>query len=177
MKRTQAVQERRSAMKKNSSKTTKMRNREATQSDKAQSSKQTRISAVGRSERKQLLRWGGRRVTIGLDLGDRKSRYCVFDGNGYLKEGEVSTDPAAFRALFGAMEPCRIALEVGTHSPWVSALLAELGWREVLVANTREVRAIGKSKRKNDKLDARKLARLAHADPQLLAPIQHRSVK
>jgi len=74
------------------------------------------------------------------------------------------------KALFGAMKPSQIALEVGTHSPWVSALLRELGY-EVIVANAREVRAISKSKKKNDKLDARKLARLAHADPQLLSPI------
>src|SRR5260370_27548904 len=80
------------------------------------------------------------------------------------------------KAVVGAMEACRIALEVGTHSPWVSALLEQLGY-ETLVANAREVRAIAKSKRKNDKLDPRKLARLAHADPQLLSPIKHRSMK
>jgi len=80
------------------------------------------------------------------------------------------------KALFGAMKPSRIALEVGTHSPWVSALVRGLGY-EVIVANAREVRAISKSKKKNDKLDARKLARLAHADPQLLSPIKHCSLK
>jgi transposase len=115
-------------------------------------------------------------VTIGLDLGDRKSKYCVFDGEGYLKESDVATESDAMKATFGAMKPCRIALEVGTHSLWVSALLKGLG-HEVIVANPREVRAISKSKKKNDKLDARKLARLAHADPQLLSPIKHRGMK
>src|SRR5260370_38414469 len=80
------------------------------------------------------------------------------------------------KAVVGAMEACRIALEVGTHSPWVSALLEQLGY-ETLVANAREVRAIAKSKRKNDKLDPRRLARLAHAEPQLLSPIKHRDMK
>ncbi len=74
----------------------------------------------------------------------------MFDGDGYLKEGDVAKDPAEMKALFGAMKPSRIALEVGTHSPWVSALLRELGY-EVIVANAREVRAISKSKKKNDK--------------------------
>src|SRR5882724_1973925 len=65
---------------------------------------------------------GKQRVTIGLDLGDRKSKYCVFDGVNYLKEADVPTTPEEMKAVFGARKPCRIAMEVGTHSPWVSAV-------------------------------------------------------
>ena len=62
------------------------------------------------------------------------------------------------------------------HSPWVSRLLSELG-HEVIVAHARNVRLIGESRKKDDRLDARTLARLARIDPQLLCPVRHRSAK
>jgi transposase len=62
------------------------------------------------------------------------------------------------------------------HSPWVSRLLSELG-HEVIVAHARNVRLIGESRRKDDRFDARTLARLARIDPDLLGPVQHRSRK
>ena len=74
------------------------------------------------------------------------------------------------------MPRCRIALETGMHSPWVSRLLSELG-HEVIVAHARNVRLIGESRKKDDRLDARTLARLARIDPQLLCPVKHRSAK
>jgi transposase len=67
-------------------------------------------------------------------------------------------------------------LEVGTHSPWVSRLLAQLG-HEVIVANARRVRLIGHSHRKDDRTDAAQLARLGRMDPSLLAPIRHRGLE
>jgi transposase len=172
-------------MKKNISKTTKTQKQNPARKQRVQAVKQRaqtrkqRAQARKKGETPQEKRpenWGQQRVTIGLDLGDRKSKYCVFDGDNYLQEADVATTPEEMKGVFGAMRPCRIALEVGTHSPWVSAVVEGLGY-EVVVANAREVRAISKSKKKNDKLDARKLARLAHADPQLLSPIKHRSMK
>jgi len=67
-------------------------------------------------------------------------------------------------------------METGTHSPWVSRLLTGLG-HEVIVAHARNVRLISQSRRKDDRLDARTLARLARIDPQLLSPVQHRSAQ
>lgn len=114
-------------------------------------------------------------ITIGLDLGDRSSRYCALDEEGELLfERSVATTKTGLNQVFGALARCRVALEVGTHSPWVSRLLKSLG-HEVIVANARQVKLITQSSRKNDKLDARSLARLARIDPQLLRPIQHRS--
>lgn len=114
-------------------------------------------------------------ITIGLDLGDKMSHYCVLAGDGEkLYEGKVATNKQALAEVFGALAKCRIALEVGTHSPWVSRLLASQG-HEVIVANARQVKLITQSSRKNDKLDAETLGRLARVDPQLLRPIQHRS--
>jgi len=116
-------------------------------------------------------------ITIGLDLGDRASCYCVLDTTGdILQEDKVPTTPQAMRQLFGRMLPSRIAMETGTHSPWVSRLLTELG-HEVIVAHAQKVRLIVKSRRKDDRLDARTLARLARIDPQLLSPVEHRSAK
>jgi transposase len=116
-------------------------------------------------------------ITIGMDLGDKTSRYCVLDERGELAgEGSVATTKKAMAEKFGGLGRTRIAMEVGTHSPWVSRLLTALG-HEVIVANARRVRLISESSSKDDKLDARMLARLARIDPELLRPIRHRSEK
>lgn len=117
------------------------------------------------------------RLTIGLDVGDRSSCYCVLDVNGeVVLEAKVATRPETMRETFGKMPRSRVALETGTHSPWISRLLSELG-HQAIVAHARDVRLIGESRRKDDKMDARALARLARVDPQLLSPIQHRSAE
>src|SRR6202789_4607097 len=117
------------------------------------------------------------RLTVGLDLGDRSSFYCVLDGTGdVLLEQKVSTTPKAIHEIFGAMPRSRIAVETETHSPWVSRLLSELG-HETIVAHARNVRLIGESRRKDDRFDAMTLARLARIDPQLLSPVKHRSAQ
>ena len=117
------------------------------------------------------------KMTIGFDLGDRSSWYCVLDEAGrVLLEQKVSTTPKAMQEVFGGMPRCRIALETGMHSPWVSRLLSELK-HEVIVAHARNVRLIGESRKKDDRMDARTLARLARIDPQLLCPVKHRSAK
>jgi len=117
------------------------------------------------------------KLTIGLDLGDRSSWYCVLDEGGeVVLEQRLSTTTKAMEEVFGGMPRSRIALETGVHSPWVSRRLSELG-HEVIVAHARNVRLIGESRRKDDRLDARTLARLARIDPQLLCPVKHRSAK
>jgi transposase len=119
----------------------------------------------------------GHQLTIGLDLGDRWSSYCVLDEEGkILVEDKLPTTPVAMQQVFGRMTRSRMALETGTHSPWVSRLLQALDY-EVIVAHARNVRLIGESRRKDDRIDARTLARLARIDPQLLSPVQHRSAQ
>jgi transposase len=119
----------------------------------------------------------GQKLTVGLDLGDRSSWYCMLDEVGeVLQEQKLGTTPKAMREVFGAMPCSRVALETGMHSPWVSRLLSELG-HEVIVAHARSVRLIGESRKKDDRLDAQTLARLARIDPQLLSPVKHRSAK
>src|SRR5262249_22476411 len=114
-------------------------------------------------------------MTIGMDLGDKTSRYCILDAAGeVLREGSVPTHKKGVSREFGALPRCRVAMEVGTHSPWVSRLLKNFG-HEVFVANPRQLKLITESSRKDDRLDARMLARLARVDPELLRPIRHRS--
>jgi transposase len=117
------------------------------------------------------------KLTIGLDLGDRNSWYCVLDEAGQIQlEQRVGTSAKALREVFGRLPHSRIALETGTHSPWISRLLSELG-HEVIVANARKLRLIGESRKKDDRLDAQTLARLARIDPKLLCPVKHRSAQ
>ena len=97
-----------------------------------------------------------KKVTVGIDLGDRTSRYCLLDEEGVvIAEGSTPTTKAGIGKAFGAMMRCRVALEAGGHSPWVSRQLEEFG-HEVIVANPRNVRLIGESTRKDDRLDATK---------------------
>src|SRR6266481_1114733 len=117
------------------------------------------------------------KLTIGMDLGDRWSFYCVLDEAGkIILEQKVATTPEAMKQTFGKIPRSLIALETGTHSPWVSRLLTELG-HEVIVAHAQKVELITKSNRKDDRHDARTLARLARIDPELLGPVRHRSAK
>jgi transposase len=63
-----------------------------------------------------------------LDLGDCWSLYCVLDEAGQMSlEQKLATTPEAMKQTFGKMPGSLIPLETGTHSPWVSRLLTELG--------------------------------------------------
>jgi transposase len=117
------------------------------------------------------------RLTIGLDLGDRTSHYCILNEAGeVIWEDKLPTTPRGIEEVFGRIPRSRIALETGTHSPWISRQLTQLG-HEVIVAHARNVQLISESSRKDDRLDARTLARLARIDPALLGPVRHRSAK
>src|SRR6184192_2332704 len=117
------------------------------------------------------------KLTIGMDLGDRWSCYCILDEAGeVLLEQKLPTTPEVMKQTFARIPRSLIALETGTHSPWVSRLLRGLE-HEVLVAHAQKVQLISKSNRKDDRHDARTLARLARIDPELLGPVRHRSAK
>ncbi len=115
------------------------------------------------------------KVTAGLDLGDKYSYLCLIETESgeVIEEGRLRTTPEAFLRRFASEQPIRIAIEAGTHSPWVSRLLEGCA-HEVLVANARKLRLIYANKRKTDEIDAENLARLARLDPKLLYPLKHR---
>lgn len=116
-------------------------------------------------------------VTIGMDLGDKRHRFCVINELGtVLRRGSVrNTAPAILDLVTEESKrgSLRIVMEAGTHSPWISRLAGRLV-SEVLVANPRKVRAIWETDRKDDERDAEMLARIGRFDPQLLHPIRHR---
>jgi transposase len=114
------------------------------------------------------------KTTAGLDIGDKYSYLCLIDtvSGEVIEEGRLRTTPEAIRRRFASEQPMRIAVETGTHSPWVSRLLEECG-HEVLVANARKLRLIYANRRKTDEVDAENLARLARLDPKLLYPVRH----
>jgi transposase len=114
--------------------------------------------------------------SVGIDLGDNFSRFCMLDEDGeVIQEGRFRTTRESIAGQFEGMPtPMLIALEAGTHSGWVSRLLQDLG-HEVIVANPRDVVGIIRSHNKSDRIDAEKLARYVRVDPSLLNPITHRS--
>ena len=113
-------------------------------------------------------------LTVGIDIGDKFSCYCIVNSTGAtVIEGKVATTREGLSTGFKSFARATIALEAGTHSPWISRHLKEMG-HDVVVANPRKVALIGQSSRKNDKVDAAKLAMIAHTNQRFLHPIQHR---
>ena len=112
----------------------------------------------------------GKRLLARILAGYKFTHFCILDSEGSLvAEGRFRTTPGALGEQFEGVSRCRIALEVGTHSRWVSGILEDLA-HEVIVANARKGRLIKESDNKTDKMDARTLARLARVDPSLLSP-------
>jgi transposase len=142
---------------------------------KNSTAKKSPKKALAKGQKRQICQLAAKqRLTIGLDLGDRTTRYCILDAAGeVVSEDQLPTTKTGLDSLFAKMPSSRIALEVGTHSPWMSRHLAGMG-HEVIVANAHKVKLITQSVRKNDRIDARQLARLARVDPKLLSPIRHR---
>ncbi len=111
--------------------------------------------------------------TIGLDLGDRRSHWCLISSGGEVEGRDVvTTSREAMQRLFGAMRSTRVVIENGSHARWVCALLQGLG-HEVVVANRRKSSGFIKGQ-KTDRSDAETLGRVGRMDPKLLAPIQYR---
>lgn len=110
---------------------------------------------------------------MGIDLGDKKHAICVLDRQGrIIAEYKIDNDAASIWVLSNKYPDARFVMEVGTHSPWISAQLLDQGC-EVLVANARKLRAIYANERKSDELDARMLSRIGRFDTNLLYPVRH----
>lgn len=115
------------------------------------------------------------RTTIGLDLGDRRHRFCVLGESGeVLEEGSVGNDRVSLSELSERHSKALVVMEAGCHSPWVSRHLEQAGC-EVIVSNPRKTRAIYQHERKSDRRDALMLARIARMEPALLYPVRHGS--
>lgn len=115
-------------------------------------------------------------MTVGLDLGDRRSRYCLRDSDEVKEEGFLSMSRGPmFRGLkrLAKLGAERVVLEVGSQSAWVSRLVTEVGL-EAVIANPRRVKLISHDVYKSDERDARILADMGQVRPKLLSPIEHR---
>lgn len=111
---------------------------------------------------------------IGLDIGDGKTHLCCVDADRQVVERQrFSTTRASFEREFCGRPPAKVVLEVGSQSPWIAALLRELG-HDVVVADARRVAALIKHERKTDRRDAEALARLLVGVPEMLGRIHHR---
>ena len=77
------------------------------------------------------------RLTVGVDLGDRWSQYCILGLEGEtLAEGQLRTTLEDVREFFQALTVARVVMEVGTHSAWMQDVITEWG-HELPVANPR----------------------------------------
>src|ERR1700746_1710136 len=73
------------------------------------------------------------KLTIGMDLGDHWSCYCILDEAGeIILEQRVAMTPEAMKQAFSKIPRSLIAMETGTHSPWASRLLTELGYKVIV---------------------------------------------
>lgn len=114
--------------------------------------------------------------TIGNDVGDTWIYYAAVDGEGkVIAEGRIRTRALELQRLYAALGSTRVrmVLETGTHSPWISRLLKSME-HEVIVANSRDLHMIFKSKKKRDRVDAQTLAKVGRFDTELLHPVHHR---
>ena len=134
-------------------------------------------ASAGKEKQRGGLRPNLDRLTVGVDLGDQWSVYCILGPEGEtLMEGRLPMTKQTVAEFFQGLPAARVVIEVGTHSAWVQEVISGYG-HEVLVANPRLMEGSKRRKRKNDRIDANKLARLGRMDPQSLHPIQHRSAE
>ena len=65
---------------------------------------------------RQTVRSVASSITVGLDLGDRFSRYSEMDfETGVIAEGRLRTTPDALRRHFAGREPLRVVMESGAE--------------------------------------------------------------
>ena len=132
--------------------------------------------SAGDGRQQSMLGPNRERLTVGVDLGDKWSNFCILGLDGEkLTEGQLQTTQPDFAEFFQSLATARVVMEVGTHSAWARDVVAGCG-HEVLVANPRQMEGPKRRKRKNDRIDAHKLARVGRMDPQSLFPVHHRSV-
>lgn len=114
-------------------------------------------------------------ITVGLDVGDRRTHYCVADGARAVQaRGSLATTKLALLETLQPFAGAKVFLEAGSQSPWMSRVLRAEGFA-VQVVDPRKVELISKDPRKNDRRDAEMLAKMGAAIPEMLGNIHHRS--
>jgi hypothetical protein len=94
-------------------------------------------ASAGEKNQRGELRPNLDRLTVGVDLGEQWSHYCILGLEGEtLAEGQLRTNQQDVAEFFRALHAARVAMEVGTQSAWVREVICSYG-HEVLVANPR----------------------------------------
>src|SRR5260370_10391549 len=115
--------------------------------------KKLAATSVGEKHKPGELRPNLDRLTVGVDLGDQWSNYCILDLEGEtLAEGQLRTTQEDLAEFFQALNAARVVFEVGTHSPWVQEAIGGCGHERVR-ANPPVVEWSERRKRKNDRID------------------------
>lgn len=121
-----------------------------------------------------------KKVYVGFDVSEKTIEifavYGTETSNGSCKIDNNHDAIKKFLATFNDPSRVCVVMETGTHSLWMSELIKGLGF-EVIVAHARDLALIYRSDKKNDQLDAEKLARLAQADRKLLHPVKHMTME
>jgi len=114
------------------------------------------------------------RITVGLDVGDRRTHFCTIDGDRrVLSRGSLPTTKGGLDEALRPYRGAKLVLEAGSQSPWMSRVLRAQG-HEVQVADPRRVQLISQDPRKTDRRDAEMLAKMGAAMPELLGDVHHR---
>ncbi len=130
----------------------------------------------GAKKRRLTMKKCNAEITVGMDVSDKKINVCMLDSRGeVVGSGEVGNSLDELRRRFSVFKDrarVLVAMEAGTHSPWISAGLSDMGFK-VLVGNSRKLRSVWASERKCDERDAEMIARIARFDSKLFYPIRH----
>src|SRR5438128_11727825 len=96
------------------------------------------VSVSGKKDRRENTVGPNRdRLTVGVDLGDRWSQYCILGLEGEtLAEGQLRTTQDDIGEFFQALTAAGVVIEVGTQSAWVQDVLTD-GGAAWLVAEAR----------------------------------------
>lgn len=104
-------------------------------------------------------------LSIGLDVHEQTSSLCILDASGQVvKELTVKGHPRkVVRGLRELGEPFQVCFEASTNYGWLYDELSDIA-AKVIVAHPGRLRLIFRSRRKNDRVDAAKLAKLLYLD-------------
>ena len=120
-------------------------------------------------------------TTIGIDVSDRKSQVCVMARTSgsprIVLEKTIPTTKEGLAEFLATQDKSTpVTFETGAHCRWMSEVASGAG-HKVYVANPCRLKMITESKTKNDRNDARTLARMTLADVGLLHPVKLRSAE
>jgi transposase len=102
-------------------------------------------------------------LILAIDLGKFKSVACAYRGDDDARYQTVETTPQAIHDLLVETEPDRLVVEVGTVTGWIHDIATVLGIKIQVANPATEGWRWRRMKRKTDRDDALKLARLSAA--------------